>query len=156
MEKLNRLLLLSVITITGCSLYETQPVVIDNTTTVVVNNADLASKIKLSLKDAPKEDCIKAYKFLKGLSCYIRNVNNDNLTTDEILNKTLLKVQMDYGWNRDKYPNLTVAISEDLVSKKLDDPHKLGDITEQGKICDVLANSLDEYANSIKTLVESK
>lgn len=156
MEKLKNLLLLSAIILSGCSLYQTEKVVDNTDEVVVVVNKDLASKIKLSLKEAPKEDCIKVYKFFSGLSLYVQHVQDDNLMTDEILNKTLLKAQTDYGWNRDTYPKLSEAISEDLIAKKLDDPHKLGDIIEQEKIRDILVKALDEYSLAVKTVVESK
>ena len=150
------LLLASVIS--GCGLFtvdETRVVKPEPTIEVVVDK-NLATKIADSLKEAPKEDCEKIYTFFSGLSSYLQKTDS-NYSTDEVLNRILLNVQQDYGWNRERYPSFTTVISDDIVKLKLDIPHKLNDVNEQGKnYRDILIQTMDGYKLIIKKIIESK
>ena len=147
------LLLASSLIINGCGLYTSNEVI--DIPDVVVNQT-LSSEITEALKQAPKEDCIKIYTFFTGLSRYITNLTNEDITTDRVLNEILLNAQNNYGWQRDKYTELSNAISKDLTNKKLNEPHKLNDLTGQEKISVLLVRALDEYASIVKTVIESK
>jgi len=149
-------LLLVSLTLSGCGIYKIDESVVPVPDVVVVVDADLTSKIKKSLEKAPKDDCIQIYTFFSGLSRFITNLKNDDITIDEILNKVLLNAQNNYGWNRERYPDFSTAISEDLNNRKLDEPHKLGDETAKEKIKDVLVKALDEYSAIVKSIVEHK
>lgn len=159
MEKLkNKWLLASALFLTGCGLYDTVDVAPNPQPTVtVVVDTSLASKIKASLKNASREDCIKLYKFCSGLSSYLKSINDDDMQTDKIFNKTLDDVQKQYSWDRAKYPEYTDVIEADLKARNLAEPHKLGDINTDGKkYKDVITEAFDNYSEILKDIIQGK
>lgn len=146
-----KVLLGSSLFISGCGLYK-----IDHRREEPNNTVTYNEQIYQELNEVPKEDCIKMYTFFSGLSCYIQNVTNDDINTNDILNKTLFNAQYNYNWNRDKYPKITDIVSNELVKKGLDEPHKLNDKVKEKIIKDELISTFNEIAASIKKSIESK
>ncbi len=70
-----------------------------------------------------KDDKLLIYKLFAGSSEYLSNCETMQLTAafDPILGK----VQTSYGWDREKYPELTDAVSDYLVSVDYQEPKKL-------------------------------
>lgn len=153
------LLLVSTIFISGCGLY-TKVDNVDITPTPapdVVVNSTLKDKFSAALSEASRKDCTNLYMFFAGLSAYLENANVNDLSVNDITNRLLLDVQMRYNWNREKYPGLTDAISNDLISKKLDEPRNLTDDYGNGlTFRDAVLKTSKEYASIIKTIAESK
>lgn len=87
-----------------------------------------------------KDDKILIYKLFAGSADYLTNVKT--LTQTSQFDPVLGRVQNSYGWDREKYPKFTDAVSAYLVSVKYDEPKKLSseeDIKSFKKIFEDLA-----------------
>lgn len=87
-----------------------------------------------------KDDKILIYKLFAGSADYLTNVKT--LTQTSQFDPVLGRVQNSYGWDREKYPKFTDAVSAYLVSVKYDEPKKLSseeDIKAFKKIFEDLA-----------------
>lgn len=70
-----------------------------------------------------KEDKLLIHKLFSGSAEYIKNAKILGSTSQ--FDPVLGKVQSSYGWNREKYPKFTDAVSEYLVSVGYDEPKEL-------------------------------
>ena len=69
------------------------------------------------------EDKLTIYKLFAGSAEYLQNCKS--LQATQQFDPILGRVQSSYGWNRDKYPEFTDAVSEYLVSVGYDEPKPL-------------------------------
>jgi len=69
------------------------------------------------------EDKLTIYKLFAGSAEYLQNCKS--LQTTRQFDPILGRVQSSYGWNREKYPQFTDAVSEYLVSVGYDEPKPL-------------------------------
>ena len=69
------------------------------------------------------EDKLTIYKLFAGSAEYLKNCKS--LQATQQFDPILGRVQSSYGWNRDKYPEFTDAVSEYLVSVGYDTPKPL-------------------------------
>ena len=70
-----------------------------------------------------EDDRILIYKLLSGAAEYLKHAKNLNNTSQ--FDPILARVQTSYGWNRERYPEFTDAISSYLVAAGYDEPRKL-------------------------------
>jgi len=70
-----------------------------------------------------KEDKLTIYKLFAGSAEYLQNCKS--LQATQQFDPILGRVQSSYGWNREKYPEFTDAVSEYLVSVGYDEPKPL-------------------------------
>jgi hypothetical protein len=85
----------------------------------------------------------------------LKNINDDNMQTDKIFNKTLSDVQKQYSWDKEKYPEFTSVIENDLKNRNLDEPHKLGDVNSAGKkYKDIIIEEFDSYSEILKNIIQ--
>ena len=70
-----------------------------------------------------KEDRLTIYKLFSGSAEYLNNCKS--LQATQQFDPILGRVQSSYGWNREKYPEFTDAVSEYLVSVGYDKPKPL-------------------------------
>jgi len=102
-----------------CVLYQyipaTSQVVGDDSKTS--NVSDVFSSIE------SKEDKLTIYKLFAGSAEYLQNCKS--LQATQQFDPILGRVQSSYGWDREKYPEFTDAVSEYLVSVGYDEPKPL-------------------------------
>lgn len=87
-----------------------------------------------------KEDKVLIYKLFSGAGDYL--VNAKKLTATSQFDPVLGRVQNSYGWNREKYPKFTDAVSAYLKSVDYQTPKKIeseSDRTSFAKIFKSLA-----------------
>ncbi len=96
-----------------------------NTTRIVQsdNSSALTEVQKEFNKIESKEDKLLIYKLIAGSAEYLKA--SENLKNTGQFDPVLGKVQSSYGWNREKYPKFTDAVSEYLVSEKYNEPKQL-------------------------------
>lgn len=70
-----------------------------------------------------REDKLKIYKLFAGAGDYL-SVCEDLSDTSQF-DGLLAKVQKSYGWEREKYPEFTDAVSDYLISVDYDEPQLL-------------------------------
>ena len=86
--------------------------------------ATALSKVTKEYKNIEdKEDKILIYKLLSGAAEYLKHAKKlkDTSQFDPILGK----VQTSYGWEREKYPEFTDAVSDYLVASGYEEPRTL-------------------------------
>lgn len=116
--------------------------------TVAVDNQYVSAFDNVS-----KEDCVKLYKFFKGISLYVQNSSGEVYVReifgqeDSLLNK----VQKDYGYDKQKYPSLTLAVNQYLTEGGYKDPDRqIKDYRND------LVNRFDTLAEAAKLAYEAK
>ncbi len=75
------------------------------------------------------EDKLLIHKLFSGAGEYLNNC--EELSTTGQFDPILGKVQSSYGWDREKYPELTDAVSEYLVSVGYQEPKQLNSESER-------------------------
>lgn len=83
----------------------------------------LKSVQKEFAKIESREDKDLIYKQFAGAASYIKNA--EKLETTAGFEALLGKVQTSYGWDREKYPDFTEAVSNYLVEQGFDKPRTL-------------------------------
>lgn len=76
--------------------------------------SDTLTKVVTEAKTMTKEDREFAFKQFSGLNQYILN---SEIPSSDKLDGLMSKVQTDYRWGREKYPNFTTAVSDYLKEK---------------------------------------
>lgn len=95
--------------------------------------------VKAEFVKIPKEDQDLIYKQFAGGASFIKNAKNlDNSAKFEVL---LGKVQSSYGWDRDRYPKFTDAVSNYLVEQGFDKPRSLSSDSDKRWLYEIF-NSL--------------
>ena len=89
-----------------------------------------------------KEDRLVIYKLFCGSEQYLNNCKS--LQATQQFDPILGRVQNSYGWNREKYPAFTDAVSEYLVSVGYNTPKPL--VTDQQR---------KDFANIFQALSEA-
>ena len=88
------------------------------------------------------EDKLTIYKLFAGSAEYLQNCKS--LQATQQFDPILGRVQSSYGWNREKYPAFTDAVSEYLVSVGYNEPKPL--TTDQQR---------KDFANIFNSLAEA-
>jgi len=88
-----------------------------------------------------QEDKDLIYKQFAGSASYIKNA--EQLESTNGFEKLLGKVQTSYGWDREKYPKFTDAVSEYLVEQGFDKPRTLTSQADKDWLHEIF-NSLAE------------
>ena len=124
--------LLFILLIAGCT-----PVVSPVSDDFVMT--DSLKDVKSEFAKIPKEDQDLIYKQFAGGASFIKNAKKlDNSAQFEIL---LGKVQSSYGWDRDRYPKFTDAVSDYLVEQGFDKPRSLSSDSDKRWLYEIF-NSL--------------
>ena len=76
--------------------------------------SDNLNKVVTEAKTLTKEDREFAFKQFSGLNQYILN---SEVPSSDKLDSLISRVQSDYKWGREKYPNFTTAVSDYLKEK---------------------------------------
>lgn len=90
-----------------------------------------------------EQDKLTIYKLFAGAGEYLEASKFTGSTGQ--FDPILGKVQSSYGWNREKYPAFTTAVSDYLVSVKYDEPKNISGIEDRAlfaKIFKDLAGAL--------------
>jgi hypothetical protein len=103
--------------ISGCDNIKFGPVerteqVKESVYTVVYS--DTLTKVVTEAKTLTKEDREFAFKQFSGMNQYILN---SEVPSSDKLDSLIGRVQDDYKWGREKYPNFTTAVSDYLKEK---------------------------------------
>ncbi len=88
-----------------------------------------------------KDDKLLIYKLFAGSAEYLKTA--ETLKNTGQFDAVLGKVQSSYGWNREKYPKFTDAVSSYLVSEKYDEPKQLSTREDKEKFADIF-NKMSE------------
>ena len=89
-----------------------------------------------------REDKLTIYKLFAGSAEYLQNCKS--LQATQQFDPILGRVQSSYGWNREKYPAFTDAVSEYLLSVGYNEPKPL-ETDQQRK----------DFANIFQSLAEA-
>lgn len=89
----------------------------------VSSGSDIDKVSKVFSEIESKEDKLTIYKLFAGSAEYLQNCKS--LQATQQFDPILGRVQSSYGWNREKYPEFTDAVSEYLVSVGYDEPKPL-------------------------------
>jgi len=114
--KIKTILFILLLLIAGCAQTKTNVVIIGE-------SEELQNVQEVFRSIESKEDKLLIYKLFAGAGEYLNNCKNMDNTSkfDPILGR----VQSSYGWDREKYPEFTDAVSEYLISVGYDEPKQL-------------------------------
>ena len=122
---MNKDFLVFLILFSGCS-YQ-QPMEISEKRLIIMNMSEMTDEL-IAVQAAfdaidSNEDKLLIHKLFSGAGEYLANCKTMQMTAafDAILGK----VQTSYGWDREKYPELTDAVSEYLISVDYQEPKEL-------------------------------
>lgn len=120
-RKINYVFLIALLfSFSGCVVYKDPP-------SVVVNDNETAEELKEVEKIfnsiESQEDKLLIHKMFSGAAEYL--VNCETMQITAAFDPILGKVQNSYGWDRERYPELTDAVSDYLVSVGYQEPKKL-------------------------------
>lgn len=133
--KIKNSLLILLLLIAGCAQTKTN--------VVIIGDSEELQKVQEVFQSIEsKEDKLLIYKLFAGAGEYLKNCKNMDNTSrfDPILGR----VQSSYGWDRERYPEFTDAVSEYLISVGYDEPKQLNnsrDRKEFAKIFQDLAEA---------------
>lgn len=82
-----------------------------------------------------ESDKILIYKLFSGASEYLSVAKSLESTSQ--FDPIIGKVQTSYGWNREKYPDFTTAVSDYLVSVKYDEPKPLSSDEDRKRFAEI-------------------
>lgn len=112
------------------SITESQQTISQSDTT------DELQKVKQEYNKIESEsDRLLIYKLFSGASEYLSVAKS--LESTNQFDPILGKVQTSYGWNREKYPDFTTAVSDYLVSVKYDEPKPLSSDEDRKKFAEI-------------------
>lgn len=109
---------------------------------VVATDSEIDNVSQVFSEIESKEDKLTIYKLFAGSAEYLDNCKS--LQATQQFDPILGRVQSSYGWNREKYPAFTDAVSEYLVSAGYSQPKPL--TTDQQR---------KDFANIFKSLAEA-
>jgi hypothetical protein len=104
-------------------------------------SSELRKVVEEFKKIESKEDRLLIYKLFAGSAEYLSIA--ENLSNTGQFDPVLGKVQSSYGWNREKYPKFTDAVSAYLVSENYDEPKQLQSKEDKQKFAKIF-NKLAE------------
>jgi len=154
MRKLQILSLLLALIFSGCGVVEIDNEKLKNNTnnnsdnTEVVIVTEVNKDIVNVLKEVPLKDCITLYKIFAGAYQYVDTTNKPH-TTKELF-ELIDKVQKEYEWDKEKYPNLTDVIEKDLISKGFEEDKEIASNKK------LVVDTFCVYANSILEAMKEK
>lgn len=100
-----------------------------------VNSKEL-QKVKDEFNKIESEsDKLLIYKLFSGASEYLSVAKSLESTSQ--FDPIIGKVQTSYGWNREKYPDFTTAVSDYLVSVKYDEPKPLSSDEDRKRFAEI-------------------
>jgi len=114
--KIKNSLLILLLLVAGCAQTKTN--------VVIIGDSEELQKVQEVFQSIEsKEDKLLIYKLFAGAGEYLKNCKNMDNTSrfDPILGR----VQSSYGWDRERYPEFTDAVSEYLISVGYDEPKQL-------------------------------
>lgn len=91
-----------------------------------------------------KEDKLLIYKLFSGAGEYLEASKFTGSTSQ--FDPLIGKVQSSYGWNREKYPAFTTAVSDYLVSVKYDEPKNINGVEDRA----IFAKIFKDLAGALK------
>ena len=103
----------------GCLVYQYIPAI----SQVIGNDSKISKVSDVFSTIQSREDKLTIYKLFAGSAEYLQNCKS--LQATQQFDPILGRVQSSYGWNREKYPEFTDAVSEYLVSVGYDEPKPL-------------------------------
>lgn len=109
---------------------------------VIVSDSPVVNVSKVFSEIQSREDKLTIYKLFAGSAEYLKN--SKSLQTTRQFDPILGRVQSSYGWNREKYPAFTDAVSAYLVSVGYNEPKPL--TTDQQR---------KDFANIFQSLAEA-
>jgi len=101
-------------------------------------------KVRQSFLKIEKQDQELIYKMIAGASDYLKNA--ESLSSTSQFDPVLSRVQSSYGWNREKYPEFTDAVSNYLISAGYEEPKELSSKEDRLKF----AKIFEDLEESIK------
>ena len=121
---MNKLILISCLILTGCTDIQVTIQRKGAKETVVAGNSPELTMVQQAFNSIEsQEDKLTIHKLFAGAAEYLSNC--EELDTTGQFDPILGRVQTSYGWNREKYPDLTDAVSDYLVSVDYQEPKKL-------------------------------
>ena len=109
---------------------------------VVASSSELDQVSQVFSNIQSKEDKVLIYKLFSGSAEYLKNCKS--LQATQQFDPILGRVQSSYGWNREKYPEFTDAVSSYLVAVGYNVPKPL--TNDQQRL---------EFANIFEGLAEA-
>jgi hypothetical protein len=139
-KTVNKLLLSLCIFLTGCTInIHRKP----TEEFLPVGNTPELIKVEQTFSSiSSQEDKLTIHKLFSGAAEYLSNC--EELDSTGQFDPILGRVQSSYGWNREKYPALTDAVSDYLVSVGYREPKKLSSKSER-----------DQFASIFRDLAEA-
>lgn len=123
-RKVNKLILISCLIFTGCTDIQVTIQRKGAKEVVVAGNSPELTMVQQAFNSIEsQEDKLTIHKLFAGAAEYLSNC--EELDTTGQFDPILGRVQTSYGWNREKYPDLTDAVSDYLVSVDYQEPKKL-------------------------------
>ena len=144
-NNINTILLLQTVAIVGFLFFQNTelPTSKPSTPPSVVASTDEVDNVRNEFKKIQStDDKVLIHKLFAGSAEYLQVCEELNNTSQ--FDSILGKVQTSYGWNREKYPDFTTAVSDYLVSVDYDTPKELKTKEQRmefAKIFDVLAEA---------------
>lgn len=92
-----------------------------------------------------QEDRLLIHKLFSGAGEYLNNC--EELSSTGQFDPILGKVQSSYGWDREKYPDLTDAVSEYLVSVGYQEPKQLTSESERQSFAKIFQDLAEATKN---------
>ena len=124
----------------SCLLYDWDESVMVSAQSNNLSNTEGVSQAFAKIEST--SDKLVIYKLFAGSAEYLKNCKS--LQATQQFDPILGRVQSSYGWNRDKYPEFTDAVSAYLVSVDYNNPKPL--TTEQQR---------QDFANIFQSLAEA-
>lgn len=147
-NNVNKILLFQTVLIVGFLFFQNNQSSVNEQllpTPSIVVSADEINNVKNEFKKIQsKDDKILIHKLFAGSAEYLKVCEELNNTSQ--FDPILGKVQTSYGWNREKYPDFTTAVSDYLVSVDYDTPKELK--TKKQRL--EFANIFDALAKATK------
>lgn len=139
-RKVNKLILSLCLFLTGCTINIQRK---DVEAILPVGNTPELVRVEQTFNSiSSQEDKLTIHKLFSGAAEYLSNC--EELDSTGQFDPILGKVQSSYGWNREKYPALTDAVSDYLVSVGYQEPKKLTSKSER-----------DQFASIFRDLAEA-
>lgn len=105
--------------ILGCTAQEAPPV--PESDAVVLTES--LTKVQEEFKKMDEKDRDSVYLQITGASLYLKHTTSLRRTSDFL--PILGRVQSDYGWDVEKYPDFTEAVSNYLVQQGFEEPKEI-------------------------------
>ncbi len=149
MKQLLILPLLFSVCFVGCGLFTVEVKFPTDKPAIKASASPLEDKFFEALKNAPKEDCIVIYKIFVGASEYCTHSKKLGNTLDCF--NLLDKVEDDFGWDKEKYKDLTDIVEANLKSRGFENPTKFDDSVRAS-----IVSTFKEYSDIVRKIIDSK